>query len=197
MKQRAPATQRNRQPILSVLERVLPARGRVLEIASGSGEHAVYFASQLPGVTWQPSDVGAAELASISAWAREAKLANLEAPIVVDAAAESWPIAGIDAIVNINMIHISPWASCAGLLRGAGASLARDGVLYLYGPFRRASRPTAPSNEDFDRSLKRRNPAWGVRQLEEVVAVAGENGFALAEVVDMPANNLSVVFARE
>ena len=194
MKRNAPSTQRNRQPILAVLERVLPASGRVLEVASGSGEHALFFARHLPGLTWQPSDVGAAERASISAWAAEA---NLEAPIVVDAAAAAWPVAGLAAVVNINMIHISPWAACVGLFRGAGASLARGGVLYLYGPFRQASRPTAPSNEDFARSLEQRDPAWGLRLLEDVVALASEHGFALAEVVDMPANNLSVVFRRE
>jgi SAM-dependent methyltransferase len=197
----APATQRNREPILAVLRRLLPADGTVLEIASGTGEHAVWLAARLPGLLFQPSDPSAAQRASIAAWIESAGLGNVRAPLALDAAAAGWEAgAGIPsdlaAILCINMIHIAPWPAAQGLVRGAGRALAAGGLLYLYGPFHRGGRPTAPSNEAFDRSLRAQDPAWGVRDLEAVAAEADAAGFALAELVEMPANNLSVVFRR-
>lgn len=198
---RAPATQRNRDPILDVLRRVLPATGNVLEIASGTGEHVVHFATHLPGLVFQPSDPNPAHRASIGAWTAAERLASVRPPLALDVTASGWdahdgiprPLA---AVLCINMIHISPWDATLGLLRGAGRLLDAGGVLYLYGPYRRAGRHTAPSNEAFDRSLRMQDPAWGVRDLEEVAAAAGAEGFAHAETVQMPANNLSVVFGK-
>ncbi|HUS64239.1 MAG TPA: DUF938 domain-containing protein [Kofleriaceae bacterium] len=192
----APATQRNREPILAVLARVLPPSGRVLEVASGSGEHAVFFAAHLPGVTWQPSDLDADNRASIAAWRAEAGLPNLLAPLALDATADPWPVAEADAVVNINMIHIAPWAACEGLMRGAGRVLAPGRPLVLYGPFKRDGAHTAESNEAFDRMLRSQNRAWGVRDLADVEKAALAGGFALEETIVMPANNLSVVFRR-
>lgn len=195
-RQYAPATERNREPILAVLRRVLPAHGLALEIASGTGEHAVHFARALPGLTWQPSDPNSTAIASISAWAEEAGLPNLRPPLILDASAETWPIARADAIVCINMIHISPWLATLGLMRGAGRALGPGGVLYLYGPYKRDGQHTAPSNAAFDESLRRQNPEWGVRDLERVIEVADAQGLRHQETVAMPANNLSVVFVR-
>jgi hypothetical protein len=192
----APATERNREPIVAVLERVLPRSGLVLEVASGSGEHAVFFAARLPGLEWQPSDLDAANLASIAAWRAHAKIANVRAPIALDAAADEWSVDRADAIVSINMIHIAPWATCLGLLRGAALRLAPAAPLVLYGPFRREGKHTAPSNEAFDQGLRAQNPAWGVRNLEDVCAAAAERGLALDEVVQMPSNNLTVILRR-
>ena len=190
----APSTLRNREPILAVLRRVLPATGLVLEVASGSGEHAVYFASQLPDLVWQPSELDADNRASIVAWTAESGAANVRAPLALDVTDESWPIARADALVNINMVHIAPWAACEGLMRGAGRLLAPGAPLYLYGPFHRGGRPTAASNEAFDRGLRAQNPAWGVRHLEAVTEEAARNGLALDEIVEMPSNNFSLVF---
>ena len=190
MKQRAPATARNREPIHGVLSRVLPATGDVLEIASGTGEHAVYLAAAFPHLGWQPTDADATARASIAAWRAEAALANLRAPLALDAASATWPLARADAIVCINMIHISPWEATLGLLAGA-ARLAVP-LLYLYGPYV-VDGETAPSNREFDRALRGRDPRWGVRELRDVEAEAAACGFALAETVAMPANNLSVV----
>lgn len=192
----AAATARNREPILAVLHRVLPPRGLVLEVASGTGEHAAWFAPRLPHLIWQPSDLDATARASITAHAVEAVAANLLPPITLDSAAADWPIEAADAVVCINMIHIAPWRACRGLIAGAGRLLGRGGVLYLYGPFRRDGRHTAPSNEAFDRSLRMQDPEWGVRNLGEVATLAAEHGFALEETVAMPANNLSVVFRK-
>jgi len=201
----APATARNRQPILQVLQQVLPPQGTVLEIASGSGEHAVFFAPRLAPRCWLPSDVDPTALASIKAWQQQCPCDTLYPPLPLDAAAPDWPQTvvqqrpgddPITAIVAINMIHISPWQSCLGLLAGAGGLLPAGGILYLYGPFQRQGGHTAPSNEAFDRSLRSQNPAWGVRHLEAVAEVAARHDLSLAEVVDMPANNLSVVFRR-
>jgi SAM-dependent methyltransferase len=192
----SPSTARNRDPILAVLRRVLPAQGLVLEIAEGTGEHAVHFAAHLPRLQWQPSDPDPDARASIDAWRASAALSNLLPSIALDVTADPWPVARADAIVCINMIHISPWAATEGLMAGAARLLPRDGVLFLYGPYRREGRHTAPSNEAFDQDLRRRNPAWGVRDLEEVAALAARNGLDLKEVVEMPANNLSVVFRR-
>jgi hypothetical protein len=193
----SPATARNREPILEMLRRHLPETGLVLEIASGAGEHAVFFAAALPGLAWQPTDPDPAARASVEAWRVQAGLANLLPPLALDAAApESWPIARADAVVAINMVHISPWAATEGLIRGAGRLLPSGGVLYLYGPYLEPGVETAPSNLDFDRSLKQRNPAWGLRRTDAVIELAAENGLDLAERVAMPANNLSLVFRR-
>jgi SAM-dependent methyltransferase len=192
----APAVARNRDPILAVLRRVLPARGLVLEIASGSGEHAAYFAAALPGLVWQPSDPDSAALRSIAAHRAMAGVANLKPPLVLDAASPDWPVAQADALVAINMVHIAPWRATEGLLAGAGRVLGSAGVLYLYGPYRENGIHTAPSNAVFDESLRARNPEWGVRDVAEVEALARSHGFTLAERVPMPANNLSLVFRR-
>lgn len=192
----APATERNREPILAVLRHVLPSRGVVLEIASGTGEHAIHFARALAGLTWQPSDRDPMARASIAAWAAEAALPNVRPPLALDASAETWPIAHADAIVCINMIHISPWRATLGLMRGAGRVLGPGGVLYLYGAYKRAGQHTAPSNAAFDESLRRQNPEWGVRDLEAVIELAASHGLRHQETIAMPANNLSVVFVR-
>lgn len=193
-RQRAPATARNRVSIRDVLARELPARGTVLEIASGSGEHACYFAAEFPGVTWQPSDVTEGTLASIRAWSADAQLPNLRAPIALDVTAAAWPIAGADAIVCINMVHIAPWESALGLFAGAARILPAGGLLYLYGPYRFSGAFTAESNAEFDRSLRGRDPRWGVRDVVDLEAAARGAGLALQGTVAMPANNHSLVF---
>jgi hypothetical protein len=190
------ACDRNKDPILEVLRRVLPKSGLVLEIAAGSGQHAVHFSRALPMLTWQPSDADAAARASIEAWAAGEALPNLMPPIELDVRKEPWPIERADAITCINMIHISPWAATLALMRGAGAILPEDGVLYLYGPYRVEGRHTAPSNEAFDAALRAHDAEWGVRDLGDVVKVASAEGLALVETVVMPANNLSVVFRK-
>jgi SAM-dependent methyltransferase len=196
----APAAERNRGPLLEVLREVLAARagGRleVLEVASGTGQHAVHFAAALPHLAWQPTDVEPAALASIDAWAREAGLANVRPALQLDAAAWPWPVARADAVVCINMVHISPWAATEGLLAGAGRVLPPGGRLVLYGPYLVEGRPTAPSNLAFDASLRARDPSWGVRSLEAVLAAAAPHGLVRERVVDMPSNNLTVVLAR-
>jgi len=195
-RQFAPAAQRNREPILAVLREVLPAQGLVLEVASGSGEHAVHFAAAFPNLTFQPSDPDQAALASIDAWVRESALPNLRPAIRLDAIATRWPVEAADAILCINMIHISPWAATEGLIRQAAQLLPVGGPLYLYGPYRQSDVPLAPSNAVFDDSLRRRNPKWGLRELEAVAALAEAAGFNGPEVTAMPANNLSVVFRK-
>ena len=192
----APAVARNRDPILAVLREVLAAPGTVLEIASGSGEHAVHFASALSHLVWQPTDPDAEARRSIAAHAARAQLPNLLPPLALDAAAAAWPVTQADAIVSINMIHIAPWSAAEGLMAGAARLLPAGSPLYLYGPFREHGRHTAPSNAAFDESLKARDPAWGVRDLDEVVALASRHGLALSRTVAMPANNLSVIFRR-
>jgi SAM-dependent methyltransferase len=195
VKARAPATERNRDPIAAVLHDVLPPRGLVLEVASGTGEHAAHFARLFPLLDWQPSDPDPGALASIAAWTADAGLSNLREPVALDAAG-TWPLSRADAIVCINMVHISPWRATLGLLDGAARLLGPGAPLYLYGPYRQADVPTAPSNEAFDLSLKSRNPEWGLRALDDVVAEAKARGLGLDRVVPMPANNLSVVFRR-
>lgn len=191
----APATARNREPILEVLRRHLPASGLVLELASGTGEHVVHFAEALgQSIEFQPSDPSAEARASIDAWASMHSLANVRSAIALDAASAIWPVDRADAVVCINMIHISPWESTIGLVRGAARVLPAGGLLYLYGPFRRFGRHTAASNERFDQDLRRQNALWGVRDLEAVLALAAEAGFAPPVIEDMPANNLSVIF---
>jgi len=191
----APATERNREPIAAVLGEELPDRGLVLEVASGSGEHAAFFAERFPDLTWQPSDPDDDALASIAEWC--AGMANVLPPIALDAAEADWPVAAADAILCINMVHISPWKATLGLMAGAGQLLAPGAPLILYGPYRQRGVPTAESNEAFDVSLNTRNPAWGLRHVEEVSAAAAARGLLLDRIVTMPANNLSLVFRRE
>ena len=189
----SPWTDRNRAPILNVLKRVLPKQGFVLEIASGTGEHAVHFGKNLPHLAWQPTDADPAALASIEAWRAATQVLNVRPPLTLDVHSEPWPVPRADAILCINMIHISPWTATEALMRGAARLLPPSGVLFLYGPYRRRDRATAPSNESFDADLRRRNPEWGVRDLEAVAEAAEVHGLRLREVVDMPANNLSAV----
>lgn len=196
-RQYAPATQRNRESILEVLRDVLPATGTVLEISSGTGEHAVFFAPRLAPRKWQPSDPSPIALASIAAWRESEPSENLAFPIAIDARDSVWRIAeSICAIVNINMIHISPWSACLGLMAGANRLLPSGGILYLYGPYKQGGSHTAPSNEMFDESLQLQNPEWGVRNLEDVIAAAKDQKLTLLKVVAMPANNLSIVFGK-
>jgi hypothetical protein len=194
----SPAVARNTAAILEVLRAHLPAEGRVLEIASGSGEHAVAFARALPRTTWTPSDPSAEARASIAAWAAEAALPNLRPPLALDAAdPDGWPALDVQVMVCINMIHISPWSATEGLMAGAGRVLPDPGgLLVLYGPFREADAPLAPSNAAFDESLKARDPAWGLRDRDAVVACARSNGLHLTRRVEMPANNLTLLFRR-
>lgn len=193
----SPAVARNKAPILAVLRSVLPREGRVLEIASGSGEHALHFASALGSLDWFPSDPDPACRRSIDAWARSSRQSNLHEALALDVCSQPWPLeAPVEAIVCINMIHIAPWPATAALFAGADRWLSDAGVIFMYGPYRVHGSHTAPSNEEFDRSLRERNPQWGVRDLDEVARVAGRSGFALDETIAMPANNLSVVFRR-
>lgn len=195
-KKHAPATLRNREAIAAIITRILPSSGTILEIASGSGEHILHFAKALPGLHWQPSDPDPACRASISAWLNEYPMPNLSQPIDLDASEGRWQVSEAAAILCINMIHISPWAATEGLLAGAGRLLAPGAPLYLYGPYHIADRETAPSNTAFDQSLRSGNPEWGVRNLEEVENAALSCGLSLAEVVDMPANNVSVILRK-
>jgi cyclopropane fatty-acyl-phospholipid synthase-like methyltransferase len=193
----SPATARNREPILEVLQHVLPAKARVLELASGAGEHAVHFARAMPDWDWQPSDPDETARASIASWIAEERLENVHTPLDIDVCAEGWLVNGpFEAVVAINMIHISPWEATLGLMRGAARVLRPSGVLFTYGPYQRDGVHTAPSNEAFDASLKARDPAWGVRDVADVEAAAREQGLVLRELVEMPVNNLSLVFAR-
>jgi SAM-dependent methyltransferase len=193
-RQHAPAAARNRDPILAVLRRLAPAHGTVLEVASGSGEHAAHFAAALPGLVFQPSDPDAARRASIDAWCDG--IANVRPALALDAAGPGWPTGPFDLVLCCNMIHIAPWAAAEGLVAGAGRVLPTGGTLLLYGPFRRQGVPTAPSNEAFDADLRARNPAWGLRDLEAVDALARAAGFTAPEVTQMPANNLCVAWKR-
>ncbi|MFE1598586.1 DUF938 domain-containing protein [Methylobacterium sp. ID0610] len=190
----APAVARNKDAILAVLRRVLPASGCVLEIASGSGEHAVHFAAALPGLDWQPSDPEPAALRSIAAHARRAALPNLRPPLALDVRAADWPVTEAAAMLAINMIHIAPWTATDALIDAAARLLPPEGPLILYGPFTIGGAHTAPSNAAFDASLRARDPAWGVRDVEAVAAVARTRGLCLVERVAMPANNLILVF---
>lgn len=190
----APATLRNRDAIVDVLRGVLPASGTVLEIASGSGEHIAHFAAAFPAFQFRPSDPDPGCRTSIAAWT--ADIANILPPLDIDAAASEWPIDHADAMLCINMVHISPWSATLGLIAGAARILDAGAPLYLYGPFRRSGTETAPSNEAFDLSLKRRDPAWGLRDLDAVTLAAEAAGLNFDRVVGMPANNLSVIYRR-
>lgn len=193
----SPAVARNTGPILEVLRAHLPARGEVLEIAAGSGEHAVAFAGALPGLDWTPSDPSSQARASIGAWAAAADLPNLRPPLALDVLDPStWPDGPVQAVVCINMIHISPWAATEALMALAGRMLPPGGLLALYGPYREAEVPLAPSNAAFDESLKSRDPDWGLRDRDAVAAAAKAQGLALTLRVAMPANNLMLLFRR-
>jgi hypothetical protein len=195
-RQHSPACERNRGPILEVLRDALPERGVVLEIASGTGMHGVYFAPRLPSITWQPSDADERALASIEAWRRHEPSPNLLAALRLDVLAPEWPIEHADAVFNANMIHISPWECCLALFAGAARVLASSAPLVLYGPFQIGGAHTAESNAAFDASLRARDPRWGVRALEDVVRVAEDAGFERERVVAMPANNQTVLFRK-
>jgi SAM-dependent methyltransferase len=192
----APAVARNKAVITEALARHLPAAGLVLEIASGSGEHALHFAAYFPALGFQPTDPDVAALASITAWQAEVPLPNLLLPLMLDVLADAWPVQKADAVLCINMIHIAPWEATAALMRGAARVLARDGILFLYGPFKQDGTHTAPSNAEFDASLRAQDARWGVRDLEAVAEIASAAGFAAPVVEAMPANNLSVIFRR-
>lgn len=192
----SPAAERNKQPILEELERLLPARGLVLEIASGTGQHVVHFAAALPNLDWQPTEADAAALVAAGRRREAAELDNLAEPVKLDVCVQPWPVERADAVVCINLIHIAPWAAAEGLFHGSRRLLAHGARLILYGPYRRHGRHTAPSNEAFDRSLRARDPQWGVRELEDVEALAVRHAFALRDVIEMPANNFLVVFER-
>jgi SAM-dependent methyltransferase len=191
----APAVARNKAAIKEALARHLPTSGLVLEIASGSGEHAQHFAAHFPALGFQPTDPDVAALASITAWQAEVPLPNLLLPLMLDVMAGAWPVQKADAVLCINMIHIAPWAATEGLLRGAASCLPPGGLLYLYGPYRVAG-AMVESNAEFDASLRERDAAWGIRDLETVAAAGVAAGFGPPEVIEMPANNLSVVFRR-
>lgn len=193
----APAALRNREPIAEALRGWLPDSGLALEIASGTGEHALYFAEQFPNLDWQPSEVHPDALQSIRAWRAQSGLKNLREPIIVDSAApERWPIERADALLNINMVHISPWKSALGLLGGASRVLGSGAPLILYGPWLKDDIPTAPSNLAFDADLRLRDERWGLRRVEDFAAEAGARGLGLAETRSMPANNLMLLFRR-
>jgi hypothetical protein len=194
----SPSTGRNRDPILGVLRTGLPASGLVLEVAAGAGEHAVHFAAAFTALQWQPTDADAEALASIAAWRQKAGLDNLLPPLRLDAAQpDTWAVAFADAIVAINMIHISPWSATAGLMAGAGRALPSGGGMFLYGPFIESGVSTAPSNVEFDQSLRRRNPEWGIRRLDDLAALGARHGLSLSERITMPANNLILVFRKD
>lgn len=193
----APSALRNRDPILAILRRALPTDGLALEIASGTGEHILHFARALPRLDWQPSDPSPEARASIAAWRETDGTPNLRAPIAIDATTPLWPIATAAALIAINMVHISPWDATVGLFAGAERLLPQGGLLYLYGPYRRQGHPFAPSNAAFDADLRTRNPEWGIRDLDDMVALAVRHGLRLDEIVEMPANNLSLLFRRE
>ncbi len=198
----APATERNRGPILQVLQRILPATGIVLEVASGTGEHGVFFASHFPDLRWQPTDPDPLSCDSIEAWRQATGVPSVQDPLPLNAQDPEWPVEGqpwsgsITAIVNINMIHIAPWSACEGLMAGAERILVSSGILYLYGPFKRQGQHTAPSNAEFDAMLRRQDPEWGVRDLDTVIELAAAHHLQWVETVAMPANNLSVIFQR-
>lgn len=192
----APAALRNREPIADVLAEWLPENGHVLEIASGTGEHATFFAKRFPSLEWQPTDIHPDALSSIAAWREASGLPNICLPLTLDAASPEWPIDRVDAVLSINMVHISPWASAVGLLDGASRLLRPGAPLILYGPWLKDDIETAPSNLDFDADLKRRDPEWGLRRVEDFVAAAEPRGLSLEETRVMPANNLMLLLRR-
>ena len=196
MKLSSPAAQRNREPIAEVLADWLPASGLVLEVASGSGEHSVHFAAAFPKLEWQPSDPDPRALLSIDAWRADSGLPNLREPLILDATTSEWPVEQADALLNINMVHISPWSAAMGLLDGAARVLPPNGRLILYGPWTVQRLQTVPSNLEFDKDLKRRNPAWGLRKVEDFASEAEKRGLLLEDQREMPANNRMLLFTR-
>jgi hypothetical protein len=195
-KRYAPATGRNRDAIIAVLRDILPATGTVLEIASGTGEHIVAFAAAFPSITWQPSDPDLAARASIAAWSAEGGFPNILPSLMIDASGDGWPIAAADGLLCINMIHISPWSATKGLLANAAACLAPGAPLYLYGPYIRDGVETAPGNLAFDASLRARNADWGLRSVASVSQEAAKHGLDFHHLVEMPADNLSLIYGR-
>lgn len=193
VKRHAPATERNRDVIAQTLARVLPTEGLILEVASGTGEHVVHFAKMFPALTWQPSDPDPIALASINAWRADSKVPNVRPAMLLDASAD-WPIAQADAVVCINMTHISPWAATVGLLRNAARLLPQSAVLFIYGPYNQRDVPLADSNAAFDAALRQQNALWGLRYVDDITAEAYTSGLHLDSVIDMPANNLSLIF---
>ncbi len=203
----SPAADRNKQPILETLQRVLPERGTALEIASGTGQHATWFAAGLPGWQWQPTDLQASAMSTIAAWTEQSGVRNVQPPMRLDVMSERWPDEGdlfgeafgetFDAVYCANMLHIAPWAACEGLMRGAARVLAPGGVLITYGPYLEDGVPTSPGNLAFDESLRGTHPDWGIRQLSAVAEVARHAGLHLRERHAMPANNLLLVWGRE
>ena len=191
------AAERNKDPILNLLERVLPRTGLVLEIGSGTGQHVAHFAKALPELSWQPSDPDEGFRESIRSWTKFSNLDNVRAPVDLEVCRFPWPVTHADGVLCVNMIHVAPWEATEALFSGAKSVLDRGGVLVLYGPYRRFGRHTAPSNEAFDARLRASNPSWGLRDLEKVVEIADQAGFRLAEVVEMPANNFGVVFRTD
>lgn len=196
MKRHAPATARNSGPIAEVLASELPKSGLILEVASGTGEHSLFFARRFPDIEWQPSDVDASALSSIDAYSTEGGVSNIRPAVVIDAVSEGWTVGRADAILCINMAHISPWEATKGLFREAAVLLEKDAPLILYGPYLEQAVETAPSNLDFDTSLKSRDPRWGLRSIEEMDALATANGFARTARYEMPANNLTLVYRK-
>jgi hypothetical protein len=200
LRQYAPATQRNRQPILDILKQILPSTGNILEIASGTGEHAVFFAPYFYPRKWIPSDVNNESIESIKSWQKYCVTNNMQSPLWLDVTAENWvfpeDLKPITSVININIIHISPWQSCIGLMRGSQKILSSGSILYLYGPFKINNQHTAPSNEQFDQYLKIQNPQWGVRNLDDVILLANQYKLKFKEIIPMPANNFSVIFER-
>jgi SAM-dependent methyltransferase len=196
MKLTWPAPERNKEPIRELLAQVLPPRGRLLELASGSGQHAVYFAAAFPGLVYQPSDPDAAHVASIAAYVAEAGLPNLLPPLTLDVCADAWDVAPVDAVFNANMVHIAPWEAAQGLMRGVGRVLRQGGVLALYGPFKLGGEHTAESNARFDADLRARDPRWGVRDAEAVEALAEAEGLRPTARTAMPANNFVLTFEK-
>ncbi|MDP3821701.1 MAG: DUF938 domain-containing protein [Burkholderiales bacterium] len=198
----SPAADRNKQPILDVLRTILPARGTALEIASGTGQHAAFFAAAFPGWTWQPTDADTTALPAIAAWTAQSGATNVRPPLLLDVMAALWPSQGapftepFDAIYCANMLHIAPWATCAALMQGCARHLAPHGVLVTYGPYLEDDVPTSPGNLSFDQSLRQRNPDWGIRRREDVAQEAQRAGLGLRQRHEMPANNLLLVFGR-
>jgi SAM-dependent methyltransferase len=192
----APSPERNKQPILEVLARVLPPRGLVLEIGSGTGQHVAHFARALPALTFQPSEMDVERHASIEAWVADGNLSNVKPPLAIDVTKHPWPVSAADAVVCINVIHISPWEATLALMAGVGRILPASGVLVTYGPYMRGGAHTSQSNEAFDAYLRARNPLWGVRDIDKVAEVAGNEGLALEEAVPMPANNFTLVWRK-
>lgn len=196
-RRRAPAASRNRDPILQVLQKTLPSQGTILEIASGTGEHACFFAAAFPNVSWQPTDMDDRALRSIEAYRQHEAPANVAAPMRLDVTADIWPIQEADGAVCINMVHISPWKCSVALLEGCAKTLNPGAPLVLYGPYKRGGIHTAPSNESFDNSLRQQNPEWGIRDLDEIAAVAGDCGLTLENPIDMPSNNYCVIIRQK